>query len=423
MNLEQLRQKRKDLLATMDGVKVAMDAGALSDEQAASFDAAETEFCTTDANVKRLEKLGAHAERMAAPRPAVAERQIAERIARGPEASTEFESFGEFMHAVRFAPNDQRLDYHEAGLRGEQSMGVGTEGGFAVPKQFLGQLLSVEQSPSVIRPLATVIPAGSPPDAEVVMPALNQANSGNMYGGVAVTWIGEGGTKAETSAAIEQVSLVPKEVAGIIKVTDKLLRNWQAADTVLRGLLSKAIVAAEESAFISGNGAGKPLGFIGAGASKVINRTTTTTVVLADLFAMEEAIIGNGSPVWLMSQKVRSKIRALNSSSTGGSLIWGDGSVVSGTPQTLLGKPAFVVDRMPVLGAKGDLCLVDLSYYLIKDGSGPFVAASEHVYFANNKTVIKAFWNVDGQPWLTKPLTMESGDIMSPFVVLDVPAA
>lgn len=67
--------------------------------------------------------------------------------------------------------------------------------------------------------------------------------------------------------------------------------------------------------------------------------------------------------------------------------------------------------------------LVDLTYYLIQDGSGPFVATSEHVYFAQNKTVIKTFQNVDGQPWLSEPIVGE-GDTtqtMSPFVILDTP--
>ncbi|MGD9644055.1 MAG: phage major capsid protein, partial [Elusimicrobiales bacterium] len=78
----------------------------------------------------------------------------------------------------------------------------------------------------------------------------------------------------------------------------------------------------------------------------------------------------------------------------------------------------------PALGSKGDLILVDFTYYLIKDGSGPFVAASEHVLFRQNKTVIKVFWNVDGKGWVNEPLTLEDGTTkVSPYVVLDVPQA
>jgi HK97 family phage major capsid protein len=72
------------------------------------------------------------------------------------------------------------------------------------------------------------------------------------------------------------------------------------------------------------------------------------------------------------------------------------------------------------VGTEGDLILADCSYYLIKNGSGPFVEASPHVYFTSNQTVIKAFWNVDGKPWLSQPIPLEgsTSNTVSPFVVL-----
>jgi HK97 family phage major capsid protein len=79
-------------------------------------------------------------------------------------------------------------------------------------------------------------------------------------------------------------------------------------------------------------------------------------------------------------------------------------------------------NRSVGLGSKGDIVLADWFYYVIKDGSGPFVAASEHVLFRQNKTVVKIFWNVDGAPWLTAPIKEENGYEVSPFVGLDVPA-
>jgi HK97 family phage major capsid protein len=62
---------------------------------------------------------------------------------------------------------------------------------------------------------------------------------------------------------------------------------------------------------------------------------------------------------------------------------------------------------------------MDFSYYLVRNGAGPFIAASEHVYFLNNKTVVKAFGSIDGQPWLKEPLTLDDGATqVSPFVIL-----
>ena len=75
---------------------------------------------------------------------------------------------------------------------------------------------------------------------------------------------------------------------------------------------------------------------------------------------------------------------------------------------------------MPALGSKGDLVLADLSYYMIKDGSGVFVDLSEHIYFTSDKSVFRVIWNVDGNAWLTEPLKLEgsSTSTVSPFVVL-----
>jgi HK97 family phage major capsid protein len=113
----------------------------------------------------------------------------------------------------------------------------------------------------------------------------------------------------------------------------------------------------------------------------------------------------------------------MNLVDTNGNLIW-QPNARDGAPGTLIGLPCILNERNPVLGSKGDLVLADPSYYMIKDGFGIAISASEHVYFTNNETVIKAFWNVDGQPWLTSPLTLEDGvTTVSPFVVLDVPAA
>jgi len=102
-----------------------------------------------------------------------------------------------------------------------------------------------------------------------------------------------------------------------------------------------------------------------------------------------------------------------------GSLVWAP-SARDQAPNILLGYPIYICNRLPGLGSRGDLCLVNLSYYAIKDGSGPFFAASEHVYFASNKTVFKIFWNVDGQSLLREPIPLErsSTNTVSPFMIL-----
>jgi HK97 family phage major capsid protein len=124
-----------------------------------------------------------------------------------------------------------------------------------------------------------------------------------------------------------------------------------------------------------------------------------------------------GKLVWIGSQTCLPQLMTMVD--TGNHLIW-QPSAREGVPSTLLGVPFLLNDQSPVLGTEGDLILVDLDYYLIKDGSGISISASEHPLFTQNRTIIKAFWNVDGQPWLTTPLLARDGvSTVSPFVVLD----
>jgi HK97 family phage major capsid protein len=262
------------------------------------------------------------------------------------------------------------------------------------------------------------------------MPALDQTGTtpGNVYGGVTVDWIGEGAEKPESSAALREIMLTPHEVAGHVVITDKLLRNWAAAGPLLERLLRGAVRSAEDDVFYKGDGVAKPLGVINSGAAYGVNRAVSNEISRTDINGMTARILmRGGTPMWIGSQSVIPQLQNMRNEigsppAGDGALVWNPDARDNAGNQLLGGYPIRWHNRAPTLGTKGDLSLVDLSYYLIKDGSGPFVAASEHVHFTKNKTVIKIFYNVDGQPWLTEPFKEENGYQVSPFVVLDVPA-
>lgn len=328
-------------------------------------------------------------------------------------AEPKWESFGEFLYAVRFNPADPRLQ------RRDMSVSVPGAGGYLVPTEFRTEILKVDPQSALVRPRATVIPAGSQPDAEVSMVALDQSGDKGVYSGVVVQWIAEGAEKPKTEPSLREISWAPHEVAGHTVVTDKLLRNAPAAGALVETLLRQAINAAEDHAFISGNGAGKPLGILNSQATYFVNRQVANQITYADLVAMYARAKFGGSLVWIGSQSLLPQLMSLKDDA--GALIW-QPNAREGAPGTLLGIPFLLNERSPGLGQKGDLILADLQYYVIKDGAGVFVDASPHVHFTSNKTVIKAFWNVDAKPWLTTPLEQENGYLVSPFVALDLPS-
>lgn len=401
----------------------------LTEEEAKAYDEKKEVLAGLDKRIARLQEVGAARAAGEQVIPAASRGAGPITPPPGPGAKREFENFGEFMAAVRFNPNDQRLNFVEGvgaaeggpELRGEMRMDNDTQGGFMVPEQFRSTIMRVEPQDALVRPRAQVIPAGSPPDAAITIPALDQTGTdANIYGGVEVAWIGEGEEKPETDAALRSIKLEPHEVAGFVTVTDKLLRNWSAASTFIESLLRGAVTSAEEYAYLRGDGVHKPLGILNAGATKFINRATANQVKYLDLVNMVARILmRGGAPVWSMPQSVLPQIAMLKDDAN--TLIW-QANARDGFAGTLLGYPVRWDNRAPALGSKGDVLLADWSHYLIKDGSGPFVAASEHVKFTSNKTVIKIFWNVDGAPWLTAPIAEENGYEVSPFVGLDVPA-
>ena len=338
------------------------------------------------------------------------------------EAPKEFQSLGEFVYSVRFNENDSRLNYVEVNAeKREQSMGVGVEGGFAVPNQFLPTLRMVDAQAEIFRPRCTVIPAGTPPDASVTMPCLDQGPARNIYGGMVVQWIAEGATKPETDLRLREVCLTPHEVAAHTILSDKLIRNWTSADALITQMLRLAMRGAEDTAFYSGSGIGQPQGVINSPARIDVFRAGAGAVVIADINNMYSRIKFGGNFAWIASQTILPQL--IGMVDAGNHLIWLPvlTGIAGSPPGTLYGIPLYFAERSVALGTRGDLILVDLSYYLIKDGSGPFVAASPHVYFTTNKTVIKIFWNVDGQSWLNAPLGLEGSvaNTVSPFVVLN----
>jgi len=333
----------------------------------------------------------------------------------GNPLTSEWRNFGEFIHAVRFNQMDERLHY-QAFEKRDMSMGVGVEGGFLVPPQYAQTILQIQPQNAIIRPRATVVPAGTPPDAPITFPALDQSGANGVYSGVTVAWIAEGAAKPKSEPKFKDLTLTPKEVAAHVVVTDKLLRNSEAASSIITTLLRRAIVAAEDVAFLLGGGVGQPLGIIGHPAAINVARAGAGAIVYADVVGMYARALFGGPLVWITSQTTLPQLMTMVD--TGGNLIW-QPNAREGAPGTLLGIPVLLNARSPVLGNQGDLILADLQYYLIKDGSGIYITASEHVQFLNNKTVIKAFWNVDGQPWLSTPLLLEDEvSTVSPFVVL-----
>jgi HK97 family phage major capsid protein len=296
---------------------------------------------------------------------------------------------------------------------------TGSGGGFLIEPMQMAELMAVSAPMNVIRPRATVIPMSS---RALPIPALDQSGTDaadHFFGGVQVYWTEEAGDATESDAKFRMIDLIVRELVGSTRAGNSLLKDVPALAAFLssqRGFPG-AMANAENKAFLRGNGNGKPIGILNAAATKIVSRTTPSTIKYDDLVNMDAAFLGE-NPVWIASVGAKATLMLMNGPSGNPSYVWGDAT--AGRPDRLLGHEILFVEVLPGVGTKGDLMLVDASYYLIGDlEDGTSLESSEHEKFGKNQTVFRIVKRVDGKPWLNAPLTLEDGaTTLSPFVVL-----
>jgi len=324
-------------------------------------------------------------------------------------------NFGEMLYATRFDRNDKRLE------KREMSAGTGSEGGYLIPELFSNQILQVKADEAIFLPRCQSIGGGTDhPDAEINIPALDHSGTKGVAAGVSVAWVAEGGAKTVTEPVFANVKLKPSEVAAYVVVTDKLLANTKAASVVVSRLLKQALIMEIEDCILQGTGIGQPAGIIGCGAEIVITRTGAAAVEYADMTAMlSRARLGSGRDfIWVISQSVLDDL--LTDEDTGGHVIWHPDATTSPFPGKYLGIPIFVNSGSPVLGAKGDVILVNLSDYVVRRGRDVIVQSDPYTHFTSDKTQIRALTSIDGQVWETSPLLLQDGTTtVSSFIVLE----
>jgi predicted phage gp36 major capsid-like protein len=280
--------------------------------------------------------------------------------------------------------------------------GTGASGGFLVPVEFQAQLQAVMAEDTSIRARCTRIPMRR---AQINIPILDQTGTAagrpHWFGGMRFYWAAEATEKTSTEllddAAISLAAFLsgPLGFAGGVR--------WM-----------------EEYAFLNGTGAGQPLGVITAINTPTIavNRAAANAVSYADLADMMENFLPSGNGVWHISQSLMSDIIQLSGPAGNPSYVWNT-NAADGIPGTLLGMPVIWTEKVPRVGTTGDVLLADWRYYLLGDRQATTVESTKFDRWAYDETSWRVVHRVDGQPWLSAPLTYQDGTTqVSPFVVL-----
>ena len=142
--------------------------------------------------------------------------------------------------------------YLRRGLQERELCDVSMDGmGYLLPQHLEALLVNAMNTISVLRPLCTEITT----DGDSALPIVNSHGK--------AAWVPEGYPIPMVKDAFDKVNLSSHKLAAIIRVTNELLKDSAIdIETYLAATFADRLAVSEEEAFITGDGADKPLGLI-----------------------------------------------------------------------------------------------------------------------------------------------------------------
>ena len=340
----------------------------------------------------------------------------------GGDARGDFASMREYTEAVYETKNGGGHPKLKAAL----SEAAGALGGFLVPEEYRMELRMLQLEQAAFRGQATVIPMGSMIQHWPYVRDTSHVSS--VYGGVIGYWEAEAATIGESEPTFGQLTLTAKKLTAYTVISNEVMQDSSGAlEAFIGQQFPKALNFFEEKAFWKGVGAGQPLGVLSTdnGALYSVTRDTTGHVMYADIVNMASHILpsSENNVVWFANPSVKTDLYQMSLNvGTGGSAVFVNpltGGATQPPPNQIFGRPLIFTEHLKALGTAGDICVVDLSYYLIGDRQAMAMMASPHVKFTQDQTVFRLIERLDGRPWMDTTLLLEDNSTtVSPFVAL-----
>lgn len=280
-----------------------------------------------------------------------------------------------------------------------EGAGSDSTGGYLTPLEFSGTLIELLYKLPVIRPQAQVLPMTSDKMEVPVESATVTAN-----------WTAELATITQSDMVFSQIILSVNNLIGISRMSRQLLLdsaiNVGLTDLVMQRF-AKSIGRVEDSAFMTGSGAGQPEGirqytFTHTNAQAGAHLTGDDLITTYHALPYQYRVQGN--PNWLFNDLTLAVIRKLKD--TNGQYLYTDGYGMAfrtpgGTPN-LLGMPVLVQNDIPTnlgAGSASEGYFGDLNYYVIGDREQIFseISTQEGTSFAQHRAAVKVGERIDGQ--------------------------
>ena len=380
LTLREKRAKAWDAAKAFLDTKRGMD-GLLSAEDVATYEKMEADVVSLGKEIDRLERQASLDRELSQPTTSpITNQPAASGKAKDGRASDEYtRSFWALMRNKSVS--------HE--VYNTLKIGQDDHGGFLAPDEFQRTLLEALQEQNIFRQLAHVITTSS---GDRKIPVV--ASKGTA------AWIDEEAAYPESDDTFGLVSIGAYKLATMIKVSEELLNDgvFDIAAYIATEF-ARRIGAAEEEAFFTGNGTGKPTGILNATGGAELGVTTAGATAITmdevmDLFyALRSPYRRNAN--FLMNDATVKALRKLKNAS--GDYIW-QPSVTAGAPDTILNRPVYTSAFMPTIaGGAKSILFGDLGYYWVADREGRSFKRLNELYAPTGQVGFLASERVDGK--------------------------
>ena len=246
---------------------------------------------------------------------------------------------------------------------------VSIKGGYLVPEELDTEILSKLENENVMRQICRVIQTEANHQVAVVSSPPS------------ASWVSEGQAIDLTDEDLAQHTLQAHKLAAAINITNELLADsFYDITTHVIGEFAKALGAAEEQAFIVGDGNGQPTGILTTIAAdtdcyiETVDSFVSTEDLISLQYSLERQYRRNAC--WLTSDSTLATIRKLQT--------------------RLLGAPVYSSPYVPSEGDKPVILYGDFSKYFIADRGTTTVKILSELNALSDITTILAIRRVDG---------------------------
>ena len=356
--------------------------GNVSAEDAATYDRMEKEVTDLTHDIERLQRQEEIEKMMNAPTSSPLTAKPGATEDKKEPVGTASETY-----KAAFWNNIRKRNWYD--VKNVLEIGTDANGGYLVPDEYEKKLIDALQDENFFRSLATVIQTQSGTHTIPVVASHGTA-----------AWMDENGLYPESDDAFDQISLSGYKLGTAIKVSEELMNDSVFdLESYISAEFARRIGAAEEEAFLIGDGNKKPEGVFTkvaatSGATTEVTGTTITFDNIMDVFHSLRSVY-RSKAIWILNDTTIKALRKLKDNN--GNYIW-QPSVVAGQPDTILNRPYKTSIYAPELAAgKAPILFGDFSYYWIADRQGRSFKKLNELYAANGQIGFLASERVDGK--------------------------